>query len=161
MVILDALSRRPDHNDGKADNEDIIMILDNAFTRCTQQDEYVDETGGYITMFPHYLLARAINAPLLEAIRREHKCNPIVLEAIQALQGNRPAPAQTSLNDWQTDSALIWYQEHVYVPMNRNLCQQVVTLYHELPSAGHPGISKTNALVQHNFWWPGMGQFIA
>ena len=44
-------------------------------------------------MFPHYLLARAINAPLLEAIRREHEHDPIVLEAIQALQGNGPAPA--------------------------------------------------------------------
>ena len=28
-------------------------------------------------------------------------------------------------------------------------------------SAGHPGVSKTTTLVQRDFWWPGMGQFIA
>ena len=44
--------------------------------------------------------------------------------------------------------------------MNKDLRRRVVTLYHELPSAGHPGISKTTTLVQRDFWWPGMGQFI-
>ena len=93
MTVSDALSRRSDHDDGKTDNEDLVMIPDNAFARRIEQEEHVDETNGYITMFPHYLLARAVNAPLLEAIQREHERDPIVLEAIQALQGNGPVPA--------------------------------------------------------------------
>ena len=148
MTVSDALSRRPDHDDGKSDSEDIVMIPDSVFARRIEQEEGTDDINGLITLLPHHLLARAINTPLLDAICQEHEREPIVLEAIQALQGNGPTPAQTSLEDWQTDRALIWYQECVYVPMNKNLCQQVVTLYHELPSAGHPGISKTTALVQ-------------
>ena len=31
MIVSDALSRRPDHDDGKSDNEDIVMIPDQAF----------------------------------------------------------------------------------------------------------------------------------
>lgn len=94
MIILDALSRQPDHDAGKADNEDIIMIPDQAFTRHLEQmDESVDEANSYIMMFPHYLIARAVNSSLLDTIKGEHKQDPIVLEAIQALQGKGPTPA--------------------------------------------------------------------
>ena len=94
MVVSDALSRRPDHDDGKSDNEDIVMIPDQVFVRrLTEQDEYVDDANEYLTMIPHYLVARVVNAPLLEDIKREHERDPIVLEAIQALQGKGPTPA--------------------------------------------------------------------
>ena len=93
MVISDALSQQSDHNDGKSDNEDMDMIPDSAFVCRAKQEESVDETNGYVTMIPHYLLARAVNTPLLDAILQEHEHNPIVLEAIQALWGNGPSPA--------------------------------------------------------------------
>ena len=71
MVISDALSRHPDHDDGKTDNEDIVMIPDQAFIRhLKESEEYVDETNDYIMMIPHYLLTQAVNAPLLDAIKR-------------------------------------------------------------------------------------------
>ena len=98
------------------------MIPDQAFVRrLTEQDEFIDDANEYLTVIPHYLVARAINAPLLEDIKREHERDPIVLEAIQALQGKGPAPARTSLEDWQTDGALIWYQDCIYIPMNKDL----------------------------------------
>ena len=99
----------------------MVMIPDSAFVCRTKQEESVDETNGYVTMIPHYLLARAVNTPLLDAILQEHEHNPIVLEAIQALWGNGPSPARTSLEDWQMGGAIIWYQECVYVPMNKEL----------------------------------------
>ena len=69
------------------------MIPDEVFIRRTHEEECLDERNEYVTMIPHYLLARAVNAPLLDAIRNEHERDPIVLEAIQALQGNGPTPA--------------------------------------------------------------------
>ena len=86
------------------------MIPDKAFVQCMEQDKSVNDTNGYVTMFLHYLLVRAVNAPLLDAIKGEHEHNPIVLEVIQVLQGNTPTPAHTLLEDWKTDGALIWYQ---------------------------------------------------
>ena len=119
MIVSDALSRQPDHDNEKSDNTDIVMILDQAFIQqLNEPDKRVNDTSTYLTMIPHYLVARAVNAPLLEDIKREHECTPIVLEAIQAPQGKGPTPARTSLEDWQTDGALIWYQDQIYVPIS-------------------------------------------
>jgi len=40
------------------------------------------------------------------------------------------------------------------------LQQQIVKIYHDLPSAGHPGWWKTYELVSRNYWWPGMTTFV-
>ncbi|TFY50771.1 hypothetical protein EVJ58_g10896 [Rhodofomes roseus] len=136
MTIADLLSRRSDHDTGADDNDDIVMLAPQLFVR-------------------------AINADLLDRLRDCHEKEPMVKEAFDALLGKGPAPAKTSLTDWQTDGNLVWYQSRVYVPPDAGLRRNVVRLYHELPSAGHPGIHKTTTLVQRDFWWPGMGQFIA
>ncbi|KAL0157229.1 hypothetical protein M9458_048475, partial [Cirrhinus mrigala] len=45
-----------------------------------------------------------------------------------------------------------------YVPAS--LRQRLLTLIHENPSAGHPGIQATRELVLNKFWWPSMSQQI-
>jgi len=44
--------------------------------------------------------------------------------------------------------------------MKDTLRQQIVQMYHDLPSAGHPGQWKTYELVSRNYWWPGMTTFV-
>ena len=39
---------------------------------------------------------------------------------------------------------------------NSSLRRGVISLYHDPPTAGHPGISKTLALINKDYWWPGM-----
>ena len=34
----------------------------------------------------------------------------------------------------------------------------VISLYHDLPTAGHPGISNTMWAIAHDNWWPNMKQ---
>ncbi|KAL0194547.1 hypothetical protein M9458_008119 [Cirrhinus mrigala] len=48
--------------------------------------------------------------------------------------------------------------ERTYVPAL--LRQRLLSLIHEDPSAGHPGILATQELVGNKFWWPSMNQQI-
>ncbi|KAL0151606.1 hypothetical protein M9458_053089 [Cirrhinus mrigala] len=48
--------------------------------------------------------------------------------------------------------------ERTYVPAL--LRQRLLSLIHEDPSAGHPGILATQELVGNKFWWPSMDQQI-
>ncbi|KZT65917.1 hypothetical protein DAEQUDRAFT_768510 [Daedalea quercina L-15889] len=103
MVIADLLSRRADHDMGDDDNDEIVMLAPQLF-------------------------ARAINADLLDRLRDCQEKEPIVKEAFDALLGKGPAPAKSSLTDWQTDGDLIWYQGRVYVPPGTGLRRNVDTL---------------------------------
>ncbi|TFY52178.1 hypothetical protein EVJ58_g10156 [Rhodofomes roseus] len=162
MTIADALSRRADHDDGSDDNDDITMLPDKVFGRTLTLDpDEIHFTSDYTTLLPGHLFIRAINADLLDDVKACGEKEPLVKEAMDALLGHGPPPAKMSLADWATDGELVWYQDAVYVPPDMDLRRRVVKLYHDLPSAGHPGIQKTTVLVKRDFWWPRMGDFIA
>src|SRR4051794_1343448 len=42
----------------------------------------------------------------------------------------------------------------VVVPVDKALRERVIKMHHDLPSAGHRGITKTLKLVERSFWWP-------
>ena len=44
--------------------------------------------------------------------------------------------------------------------MEDTLRQQIIKMYHDLLSAGHPGWWKTYELVSRNYWWPGITTFV-
>ena len=49
----------------------------------------------------------------------------------------------------------IWYKEgkHVITGLLDNK-RTIIKSHHDPPIYGHPGISKTTQLVEHNYWWP-------
>ena len=50
-----------------------------------------------------------------------------------------------------------WYKEGQYVitgPLTNK--QRIIKSRHDPPMYGHPGVSKTTQLVEHNYWWPWM-----
>jgi len=50
---------------------------------------------------------------------------------------------------WSKDGTLI-------VVGNNELNRGLISLFHDSPTAGHPGITKTLALMKPYYWWPGM-----
>jgi len=50
---------------------------------------------------------------------------------------------------WWKDGALV-------VAGNNNLKRWVISTFHDPLYQGHLGITNTNALLQHNYWWPNM-----
>jgi hypothetical protein len=55
---------------------------------------------------------------------------------------------------------LYWYGDRLVVVDDLPLRRGVISLYHDSPTAGHPGISKTLWSTNQDFWWPNMKQTI-
>ena len=43
---------------------------------------------------------------------------------------------------------------------NDDLRRGVISLFHNPPTAGHPGIAKTTTLLTKYYWWPGMHDMV-
>jgi hypothetical protein len=51
---------------------------------------------------------------------------------------------------------LYWYGDCLVVMEDSALKRGVISLYHDSPTAGHPGISNTTWGVTRDFWWPNL-----
>jgi hypothetical protein len=61
----------------------------------------------------------------------------------------------------KTIGNLYWYGDQLVVVDNLPLRRGVISLYHDSPTAGHPGISNTTWAITHNYLWPNMKQTIS
>ena len=86
--------------------------------------------------------------------------DPLVLNALQALEGEVPTQFRSCLSDWSYDAGILAYQGRVFLPDRDNVRQDIVKLHHDHPTAGHPGYLKTRQLISAGYWWPGMAQYI-
>src|SRR5712671_6773514 len=71
-----------------------------------------------------------------------------------------------SLQRWRTAHDLtlrgdLWTKDGASVVVGNNeLHKGLISLFHDSTMAGHPGITKTLALMKPYYWWPGMKGFI-
>jgi len=69
---------------------------------------------------------------------------------------------QDTLKEWAAPYQLVksgkywWKDTKLVVVDNTALRRGVISLYHDLKTAGHPGITKMIWLVSQDFWWPDM-----
>ena len=69
---------------------------------------------------------------------------------------------QDTLEEWAAPYQLVksgkywWKDTKLVVVDNTVLRRGVISLYHDLKTAGHPGITKMVWLVSQDFWWPDM-----
>ena len=64
-------------------------------------------------------------------------------------------------DEWEEPDGLVLFRGKVYVPLDAQLQHDIVEAHHNTPVTGHLGWWKTTKLVAHNYWWPGMGHYIA
>jgi len=85
-----------------------------------------------------------------------------VMKDYKSLLKSGPREFGKSLQDWNYENGLLLYRGKIYIPhsVENTLRQQIVQMYHDLPSAGHSGRWKTYELVSRNYWWPGMTTFV-
>ena len=64
-------------------------------------------------------------------------------------------------DEWEEHDGLVLFnfRGKVYVPLDAQL-HDIVEAHHDTPVTGHSGQWKTE-LVARNYWWPGMGHYIA
>ena len=53
-----------------------------------------------------------------------------------------------------------WKGPALVIVGNDDLRKGVTTLFHDSPTAGHPGIAKTTTMIGEHYWWPGMKDFV-
>ena len=142
----DALSRRPDHKEGMAlDNDDRVLLDNKFFTIRATQTTAVNISG---------------DKTLRQRIIATQEYDKEVSQAIESILKNGPRSVIKGLEDWNLEDGLILYRGQVYVPQNEALRRDIVKQYHDHVATGHPGRWKTYELVSREFWWPGISSFV-
>ena len=115
------MSRRPDHDKGDHDNEDVVLL-------------------------PNHLFINLVDLELRERIRTNSARDTVVTDSLTLLQKRQP-PVIGKKEDWTEDDGITLFRNKVYVPLNEDLRRDIVSRYHDPPVMGHPGIQKTYKLV--------------
>ena len=140
MIQSDALSRRPDHGiEGQQEEEDTIMLPDNLFIRL-------------------------LDTNLQERILNGKELDIDVKNAMETLLQEGPTSLKNDLEDWKLEEVdgkkTIFYKGKNYIPKDQELRRDVVKMYHDHETAGHPGELETYNSVRQHYWWPGLRTFV-
>ena len=126
----DALSHRPDYPTGANNNSDVTVLPLHLFTQTTTLA---------------CLFARTATLSSVDDRVCAHQLQQT-----------------TTLQQWATtyplkqEGELFWYSNRLVIMEDSLLRRGVISLYHDLPTAGHPGISNTTWAIACDFWWPAM-----
>ena len=64
-------------------------------------------------------------------------------------------------DEWEEHDGLVLFRGKVYILLDTQLWHDIVEAHHNTPVTGHLGQWKMTKLVACNYWWPGMGHYIA
>jgi hypothetical protein len=128
----DLLSHCADHDQGKEDNQDVVLLKPEYF----QAQELVLE---------------GIEKELMDLIKSEHRIN-----------GSVQAALDKKLPSWkkQEDDTIL-YNDLIYFPRNKELRDKIIGLHHDPVIVGHPRENQTQELVERNYWWPRLGNGVS
>jgi Integrase zinc binding domain/RNase H-like domain found in reverse transcriptase len=140
MVQSDALSRRPDYGtDKQMEEEDKVVLPDNLFINL-------------------------LDTELQERILNGKKLDLDVKNAIETLMEGGPTSLKNDLQDWKIEEIdgwkMIFFKEKNYIPKDLELQRDIVKMYHNCKTAGHPGELETYNGIRQNYWWPGLQMFV-
>jgi len=65
---------------------------------------------------------------------------------------------KSALSDWKIVDSILYYKDHAYVSPDSQ--HDLLHWLHDHPTVDHPRHFKTEELVKHNFWWPGLGTYV-
>ena len=123
IVQSDALSRRPDFTpEEDTDNENI-------------------------TMLPDELFMNLIDTELQERILTCEKLDSDTMEALKVLLEDGPTTIRNQLPDWTVERVgekqVLYYRGKNYIPKDEELRKDIAKMFHDHPTAGHPGELET------------------
>ena len=126
----DTLSCRPDYDQGTNDNNNVTVLPSHLFVNTTTLS---------------CLFTRATTLSSIDEHVRAHQ-----------LQQPRLLSKWATTYPLTQTGELFWYGNQLVVMEDTSLKRGVISLYHDLPTAGHPGISNTTWAILRDFWWPSM-----
>jgi RNase H-like domain found in reverse transcriptase/Integrase zinc binding domain/Reverse transcriptase (RNA-dependent DNA polymerase)/Integrase core domain len=136
MILSNALSRRPDH--------------------CPEENKTKEEI-----LLPDDLFLNLLDTDLRDRITKNKNYDFDVTKAIELLQEEGPTSIQNDLEDWKiNDQKTIFYKGKQYIPKDQELRRDILKLFHDHKTAGHPGELETYNSVKQHYWWPGLRIFV-
>jgi hypothetical protein len=140
MVQSNALSRRPDYGtDEQIEEEDKVVLPDNLFINL-------------------------LDTELQEQILNGKDLDLDVKNAIETLIEEGPTNLKNNLQDWKIEEIdgwkTIFFKENNYIPKDMEVWRDIVKMYHDHKTAGHPGELETYNRIRRNYWWPGLRTFV-
>jgi Integrase zinc binding domain len=87
-----------------------------------------------------------------------------VKNAIKTLMEEGPTSLKNNLQDWKIEEIdgwkTIFFKGKNYIPKDLELRPDIVKIYHDHKTAGHPGELETYNRIRQNYWWPGQWMFV-
>ena len=75
-----------------------------------------------------------------------------------------PTYLQNDLTSWKIEDMngkkAIFHKGKNYIPDDQELLRDIVKMFHDHETAGHPGELGTYNSVRQYYWWPGLWMFI-
>ena len=128
-----ALSRRPDYDQGEDDNKDVVVLPDNLFICASHLEWTEEEEPGHVFQ--------------VEDMKKEH---PIYEQDEAMLKPWINPHCLKKINDtWYKDGRRVVTSD---LEHRRSLIQS----HHDPLVYGHPGINRTIRLLERYYWWPGL-----
>jgi hypothetical protein len=140
MVQSDTLSRGPDYGtDERMEEEDKVVLPDNLFIN-------------------------SLDTELQERILNGKELDLAVKNAIETLIEEGPTSLKNDLQDWKIEEIdgrkTIFSKGKNYILKDLELRRDIVKMYHDHETAGHPGELETYNGIRQNYWWPGLRMFV-
>ena len=104
------------------------------------------------------MVIQALDLSLACHIQSSSSSNPLVLKAIQAIRDGSPLFPHSTLTDWTFEDGCLYFKGQMYVPPVAH--HSLVCSLHKSPTSGHAGHFRTKAIIERDFWWPGLSSFV-
>jgi Integrase zinc binding domain/Chromo (CHRromatin Organisation MOdifier) domain len=105
-----------------------------------------------------------LDTNLRDRITKNKEYDFDITKAIELLQKEGPTSIQNDLKDWKIeevdDQKTIFYKGKQYVPKDQELRRDILKLFHDHKTAGHPGELETYNAVKQHYWWPRLWIFV-
>lgn len=153
----DALTRRSDYHPGKGssktkwDLNPTVLLPENLF----ENFQTTALRGGNRIRIDSQVTT--IDSWIRSAMEKD----PEAKARIESRNSNDENSSDEEETKWTwTDSGLLLYSGRVFIPADEKLKNHILHTRHDSLVAGHPGATKTIALVKRDYYWPKMDQEI-
>ena len=132
------------------------MAPADALSRCDHIDTTLDNQETSIC--PEPVVIQALDLALAQKIQSSTESDPLILRALEGLKTGSPLFPCSSMDDWHMTNGHLYFKNRMYIPPHER--QAIVQFIHDSPTTGHAGHFQTKALLERDFWWPGLSSFV-
>ena len=129
-------------------------------------DHGIDESTGRKkqTLLPDNMFINLLDIDLQERILNSSDKMTDIKTTLETIMKEGLTNLQNDLANWKIENVdgkkTIFYKGKNYIPNDQELWQDIIKMFHNHETAGHPGELETYNSVRQYYWWPGLRTFV-